>query len=88
MLLRRYFYVREGSVTTDVAELSAPSVYGLAFEVWTPSMSVVRSIRLPFPTKIGLTSMYRMIFWCQSFLRHQADLQGCGTRRSSHPRCG
>ncbi len=32
MLLRGYFCVREGSVTTDVAELSAPSVYGLAFE--------------------------------------------------------
>ncbi len=39
-------------------------------------MSVVRSIRLPFPTKIGLTSMYRMAFL---FLRHQANLQGCGT---------
>ena len=88
MLLRRYFYVREGSVTTDVAELSAPSVYGLASEVWTPFMSMVLSIRLPFPTEIGLASMYRMVFWCQLFLRHQGDLQGYGTRLSPHPRCG
>ncbi len=75
MLLRGYFYVREGNVTTDVAKLSAPSVYGLAFEVWTPSMSVVLSICLPFPAKIGLTSMYRMVFLCQLFLRHKGDLQ-------------
>ncbi|PBK86841.1 hypothetical protein ARMGADRAFT_481488 [Armillaria gallica] len=82
ILLLGCFFVREGSVIKDVAELTIPSVYELGFAA---SPCHPCRLRLPFPTEAGLRSM---VFWCQSFLRHEGNLQGCGTRHSSHPCCG